>query len=345
MKKRSLAAVAAAAVLGLAACGGGIDAPSTMSEDDFVDELGDICSDTERDLDRIDEPADLAGLEDAAAEAIEVLTETQERLAELVPPEDLANDFDDFVDNVDDQLKALADLEEAGRDGDEAAANEVSAELGELSQRRSDLGDDLGVDECVNDDEPTDTTVAATDAATTVPPTAAPLTLPATVPPQTAPPATAPPATAAPSGPAFQVVDLTTIFVAPEGFGLVNSDPAAAQTFVDIVASVPELNSGISEMGVGVLVDDTGSAIATIVVGVATSDAMPVQWKDLLCGADGVLRTSGSGYTGIACAGAPDTGVSEIFTLTEGDLGLSVATLIPGIPADLVADAFFEANI
>ena len=141
------------------------------------------------------------------------------------------------------------------------------------------------------------------------------------------------------------MVDLTTVFVAPEGFTLVNSDPAAAQSFVDIVASIPELNGGISEMGVGVLLDDTGTAISTIVVGVASTDAMPAQWKDLLCGVDGTLRTSGSGYTGIVCPGAPGTGVSEIFTLTEGDLGLSVATLVAGIPADLVADAFFEANI
>jgi hypothetical protein len=349
MKIRSIAALAAAGVLGLAACGGGIDGPSSMSEDDFIEEVGDICSDTERDLDRIDEPATIADLEDAAAEAIEVLTDTRERLGEIVPPADLADDFADFIDNVDDQLDALADLEAAGKDEDEEAANEVSAELGELSQRRSDLADDLGVDECVNDEEPTDTTPPtdppSADPATTVPPTVTPLTLPVTLPPQTVPPATAPPATVAPTGPLFDVVDLSTIFVAPEGFTLINSDPAAAQSFIDIVASVPELNNGISEMGVGVLVDDTGDAISTIVVGVASTDSMPAQWKDLLCGVEGTLRTSGSGYTGIVCPGAPGTGVSEIFTLTEGDLGLSVATLVAGVPADLVADAFFEANI
>jgi hypothetical protein len=344
MKTRTLVAVATVAAFALTACGS--DGPGTLSEDDFVEEVGDICSDTERELGRIDEPEALADLEDTAAEAIEVLTDTRERLADISPPEDLAADFDEFLENVDDQLAALADLQEAGADEDEQAVNDASDELSQLSQRRSDLGDDLGVDDCVNDDDTTDPSTPATDTAPTVPADTVPLTLPPTVPqtlpPETAPPETAP-ATAPPSGQGFTVVDLSTVFVAPSGFTLVNSDPAAAQPFIDIVASVPELNTGVLEMGVGVLLDETGTAVATIVVGVAVGDAMPGQWKDILC-VNGILRTSSAGFTGIACEGEPGSNVAEIFTMTEGDLGLSVASLIADLPADLVVDAFFEAN-
>jgi hypothetical protein len=348
MKTRTLVAVATAAAFAVAACGS--DGPSTLSDEDFVEQMGDICSDTERELDRIDEPQALGDLDETAGEAIEVLTDTRERLSDIEPPEDLAADFDDFLENVDDQLAALADLQQAGADEDGEAVDAASADLGQLSQRRSDLGEELGVDECVNDDESTDPTTPAAD--TTVPVDTAPLTLPPTVaptvPPETVPAETVPaetaPATSPPSGQGFTMVDLTTIFVAPEGFTLVQSDPVAAQPFIDIVASVPELNTGIEEMGVGVLLDDEdGTAVATIVVGVAIGDAMPGQWKDILC-VNGVLRTSASGFTGITCPGPPGSNVADIFTMTEGDLGLSVATLIADLPADLVVDAFFEAN-
>jgi hypothetical protein len=368
---RSLVAVATVAAFGLVSCGGD-SGPSTLSEDEFVDQMADICQDTVRDLDRIDTPETLADLEDTAKDGIEVLTDTRERLGELVPPEDLADDFDDFVANVDDQIDALEDLGKAGADEDEGAVNDVSETMDELSTRRSELGDDLGVDECAEIEDDTDTTDPdTTDPDTTgpgstdgpdqtvaddtvppvsgPPPSTPPLTLPSTVPPQTTPvtvaPATVPPATLAPAtGPQFDVVDLSTVFVAPDGFTLEPGDPTAQQDFVNALALVPVLNEGIQEMGVGVLVSEDGVVVATIVVGVAISDSMPGEWKDILC-TNGTLRTSGDGYTGIQCPGAPGSGVYEIFTLTEGDLGLSIASLDDRVPADLVADAFFEANL
>jgi hypothetical protein len=279
-----------------------------------------------------------------------VLTKTRDRLSDVKAPDDLQADFTDFVANIDDQIDALDDLEAAGKSDDQADADKVFTTLTELNDERGQLGEDLDVDECTNNDQTTTTDPVATEAATTLPAATVPLTLPPTLPPATAPPVTTPVTTAAvetvPSnGQLFNVVDLTTIFAAPEGFTLVESDPAAAQAFIDIVAAVPQLNEGVLEMGVGVLLDETGAAIATIVVGIAIGDNMPAEWKDILCGTDGVLRTSANGYTGITCPGAPGTGVSDIFTLTTDDLGLSVASLVDGLTADLVADAFFEANL
>lgn len=347
MKTRSLVAFTAVAALTVASCGGG---SGTLSEDDFVELMADICADAERGLDRLDAPADLAGLESFSQDASEVLTETSERLSKLKAPDDFAVDFDNFVANIDDQIDALDDLEAAGRNDNDAAAEAAFVLLGDLNVERSQLGEDLGVDECVNDDETTTSDPVATEAATTVPADTVPLTLPPTLPPQTAAPDTTPvetvPIETIPSnGQLFTVVDLSTVFVAPEDFTLVNSEPAAAQAFIDIVASVPALNEGVLEMGVGVLLDATGTPVATIVAGIAIGDAMPGEWKDLLCGTVGTLRTSASGYIGITCPGAPDTGVSDIFTLTTEDLGLTVASLIEGLPADVVADAFFEANL
>lgn len=350
MKSRSFVAFTAVAALAATSCGGG---SGTLSAEDFADVMSDICADAERGLVDLQAPDDVAGLESFARDASEVLTATRDRLADVKAPDGVDADFTNFVANIDDQIDALDDLEAAGKNDDEAAAEEVFTTMGDLNDERDQLAQELGVDGCTNDDETATSDPPATEAATTDPvatvATVA-LTLPPTVPPATASPDTTPvdtvPSETAPSsGQSFAVVDLTTSFVAPPNFTLVNSDPAAAQAFIDIVAAVPQLNKGVLEMGVGVLLDDTGTAIATIVVGIAIGDNMPGEWKDILCGTDGTLRTSADGYTGITCPGAAGSGVTDIFTLTEADLGLSIASLVDGLPADLVADAFFEANL
>jgi hypothetical protein len=268
----------------------------------------------------------------------------------------MADDYEDFIGVVDDQIDAFGDFQKAADDKDDDAMQKASDRLDKLTSEGNDIADDLGVDDCISEQDTTDTTEpdttepATTEAAPTTteaPETTVAMTLPPTVPPATVPETTTfetvPSDTEVP-GQLFSVVDLSSIFVAPDGFTLIDSDPAARQAFIQIVASIPELNSGIQEMGVGVLQnDDDGTAIATIVVGVAIGDAMPGQWKDILC-SDGTLRTSAGGYTGVTCPGSASSGITDIFTMTEGDVGLSVASLIDTVPADLVVDAFFEAN-
>ena len=350
MNMRTLAAGLALGGLALTACGGGESA--TMGEDRFLDEVTEICDDAMRDLERIDAPADAAETERFAQDVAEVYTEAQDRLAELSAPDEFSRDFADFADVIDDQIKAFGDLEDAGKGDDDAAIAKAFERIVDRNADQAEIAAELGVDECAPTADPiTDaTTDATTDASTGSTPaapvtTAGPaLTLPPTVPPVVT---ASPVATTAPTpvGAQFSVVDLNTIFSAPEGFTLRASEPGSAQGFVDLVASVPALNEGLSEIGVGVLADnDTGDAIATIVVGIAIGDAMPAEWKSLLCGDQGQLRTSGEGILGIACAGTPDTNVFDIFTLTEGDTGVSVASVVDGISADLVADAFFSAN-
>ena len=99
-------------------------------------------------------PPTLADIEDAAAEAIEVLTETQRAAGRAGP----ARGPRRRLRRLPRQRRRPA--RRAGRPRGRRQGRRrsrgrtsVSAELGELSQRRSDLADDLGVDECVNDDE------------------------------------------------------------------------------------------------------------------------------------------------------------------------------------------------
>lgn len=344
MRTRSLAALVAAVSLGVTACGS--DGGGALSEDDFIDALTDICDDISRDLDRLDFPTD-EDFGDFGRQAAEILTGGVEQLQELAPPEDLARDYGNFVATIEDQVKAAEDLADA-RDADGVDA--AFTDLEQLSGDQSRYAEDLRVDECNPDADAdtTDTTVEAAVATTaTLPPTTAPpVTLPVTVAPVDTTPATTPPApTEAPQPPAtnFTVVDLTTLFVAPDGFYLVGSNPD--QATIDLISTSPELNEKLLEIGVAGLFESTSDRkIADVWLGISRTDAMPADWKDIDCPNSGELRTSAAGIIGIVCFGAADSPVWEIFTATDADIGISVYTLVPDVPSDLVADAFLLAN-
>lgn len=355
MNRRRMASAAAAAVLGfsgvgLAGCGGG--GSSTLSVDEFVDELSDICNDTEKDLDDLTFPEDAAGTEQFAGDVIEIYTEAKERLSGLNPPDDLARDFTDFKDVVDDELKLLGDLEDAGKDEDEAEIAEILGRFEKFDEERTSIAEDLDVDDCTSDDsEPTDTTTAdttpasTTPAATTTPETTpstlppTPLTLPSTLPPATVPAVTEP----ATTGQLFTVIDVATDFSAPAGFTLQSKTPDQA-TLDAVTAS--DLNVLMESFGVATLIDDEGTEVADVWVGVALLEdpGMPAAWKDLDCGGAGNLRQSEGGILGIVCEAALESPFWEIFTATQGVVGISVYTRLPNIGGDLVADAFLEAN-
>jgi hypothetical protein len=349
MRTRSITTYVAFAALALTACGGGGGGSKALSEDDFNDALTDVCDGASRRLDKLDFPTD-GDFGDFADDAAKIFENTIEDAKAIRPPDDLADDYDDFIANLEDQLDLTDDL---GKAKDEDAALKVLDKLGKLSDEQSGIAQDLDVEACdpsadggdttdTTDSSAADTTPAT--AASTVPPTtAAPITLPPTVP-QTLPPATLPPATQPPaSGDPWTVVDLTTIFNPPTGFYLKATTPTDGT--LDAVRALPELNNDLLEFGVATLVDASDDTeIADIWIGVSRDDTMPADWKTLDCPDGGDLRTSTDGIPGIVCYGAADSPTWEIFTATVGDYGISVYTLVPDVPGDLVADAFLEAN-
>lgn len=344
MRTRSITAFAAAVSLALVACGGG-DGGGSLSEDDFVDELADICGDVSKDLDRIEFPAD-EDYEAFAKDVLEVYQDALGRLGEINAPESLAKDYEDFIAVLEDQVDEIEQLGKAS-DGDEALQS--FDQMTKLSDEQSEIAQDLDVAECdPNDGADTATTVAETTPATTPATTAAPIALPTTVVPvvpETT-PATAPataPVTEPPAGPRFEILDLTARFIAPDGFYLEAGTPT--QGTLDLIASMPELNEKLLSIGVATLKDSSdNSDVADIWLGISRTDSMPVDWKTLDCPDGGDLRESGDGILGIVCLGALDSPVWEIFTATDADVGISVYTLLPDVPGDLVADAFLAAN-
>ncbi len=342
MRTRHWAAIAAVVSLGLAACGGD-DGGGPLSESEFADQLSDICGDAQRDLGRLDLPTD-DDVSAFSADAAEILNGAIEELQALAPPENAANDLEDFIGVLEDQLRAVEDLADAnGSDERDAAFEDLAA----ATERQGEIAQDLDVPKCGGNDSGSDTTTTEAAAATTVPATvpvttAAPITLPPTVAPtvpETTAAATVPPATTA----NFAVVDLTTIFVAPAGFFLSSGTPD--QPTIDLIASLPEMNEKLLEIGVATLVESgTNREIADIWVGISRTPNMPADWKNIDCPDGGELRTSANGVPGIVCYGALESPVWEIFTATVQDYGISVYTLVPDVPSDLVVDAFLAAN-
>ena len=342
MNRRRIAAAGAVAVLALTACGGS-SGPSALSEEDFIDDLTDLCEDTKKDLDKIDLPEDVADMERFAGDITEIYVDAQDRLKGLIPPEDFARDFGDFRDLIDETLDLLDDLEKAGKDDDEKEVEKLFTKLKGISDDQTAIADDLGIAECGADEESSDTTTGETVPLETAPVTTLPAT-PLTLPP-TLPPATAAPVGTDPAGTAlFTVMDVATEYFAPSGFTLISKTPD--DNTLNAVAN-SELNTEMDRFGVATLVDDAGTEVADIWLGVAVSEerGMPPAWIALDCGTDGELRESDGGIVGIVCPAAVDSPFWEIFTATSNAIGISVYTRLPNITGDLVADAFLEANL
>ena len=161
MRTRSISALMAATALALAACGGD-DGGRALSEDDLIDELTDICEDAQRDLQRLDDPTE-DNYDDVGADAAEVYGDVLEQLRELTPPEDLARDYGDFVDNIADQLEQAEALADARDFGD---AEDALDEIADLATDQSELAQDLDVEACDpfgGGDEPDDPATTTTE--------------------------------------------------------------------------------------------------------------------------------------------------------------------------------------
>jgi hypothetical protein len=119
---------ASLAVLALAASACSDSGPKTLSEDDFIGQMEDICRSASRDIEDVD-TSDPGYVDDI----VDIIHTGDDDLNDLTPPKPLANDFGDFVDNLEDQLSEAKDLAAAIDDDDAEAAQQASDNLSELS--------------------------------------------------------------------------------------------------------------------------------------------------------------------------------------------------------------------
>jgi hypothetical protein len=326
------------AVVGLVACGGG---GPKLSEDDFLDEVNDICADVEAELDSLGEPADMAELATMGEDAKAVVGDAIAELDDLDVPDDLADDFDDWLDVKKDQYELYDEVIAAAEDEDQAALEEVSAELGELDAESNELAADLDLDDCITEDgeEPTTTDAPTTD----VPANEVPTTE-ATV---------APPVTegTAPSAGGIDAYGLSEQFAPPLGytyqdFAQDQLDEIAARLTTD-----PDL-AVIDELaGADLLRDPTGEGDSSIIVfyadegiaGTATETALEGLALSIAGGTPAPITTPAGRP---ASTWVDDDGDTQLLA-TTGSVTvwvLGYTSAYPDVDVAAVFDGFLDAN-
>jgi len=172
--KRNRLMTASIVVMALAAASCGSDAPKTLSEDDFVTEMNSVCRTADRAIAKLDNTDD-----GYIGDIIDIVQTGYDDLSALTPPKALADDFNDFTANLDDQLTQFGKLDKAVKNEDADAAQTASDKLDKLSADSDDLADSIGASKCVgvgSGSEVTPTTDSVSPDTTEPPTTDAPET-------------------------------------------------------------------------------------------------------------------------------------------------------------------------
>lgn len=366
--RRTWAAALVVLVTVTASCGS--DGPSRLSEDDFLDQLVDVCGTTQDSFDDLDEPADLGDVKNTAKDSISILEDAQKALAEIVPPENYARDFKKFMSLVDDEIAAFTDLRTAAADGDQPGAQAAYDDLTKLLAKQAAIADDLDSDDCSGVGAgPADPTVDPTVDPTGIPPTES--TVAASVVTIAPPPTPALPTTTLPTTTAATptIAVITTVAptipesTAPTSSGSILSesvtgsfDPPAGYTMVDTTSdittdiltgmgTVPELTAAVDSVGVADLIEPGGVTVARILISFTNDEnvQMPAAWTEYFC-ASGISVTTPGGFTGTECSNTAVTPEQRFFTLAGGQAGFSVISVDPNLDLGGLVDAFFQAN-
>jgi hypothetical protein len=331
-----------------------------LSEDDFIDELNGICSDAGRDLRRLD-----ASDRNFFDDALEILQTGADDLAELKPPSDLEDDFNDFSDNLDDQIKATEDLRDAVDDEDEEAIADASGELADLAADGNDLADSLGADDCVDvgggvegtDDTTVDTTDDSTGDTTdeTTPNTPLPIdTTVETSPPITDPPATTAPATTAPAttAPPMTVPTGTGDGLAQDASLAWNPPDGYVWEPLDDLAGVgtpygdPVLGSVLTGYWAGLITNPTSGQQALVYFSEVSAEWTPEQLEAIFAFegvSGGTDITTPLGLPGRTSLGVGDEGQFDVGLIY---LSTNTVSIITPAGSDVVGilDGLFTAN-
>lgn len=145
-------AVATGAVALAAACGGGGDdeGSASLTEDEFAEQILDVCRDAAVRSEALEEPETRDELLPALEASVALSEQRAAELAEIMPPPELASQYQEFLDIDARQVELLnqgiAGLER-GRSSQEIL-DEAGAEFDRNAARFAEIAQELGVGQC-----------------------------------------------------------------------------------------------------------------------------------------------------------------------------------------------------
>ncbi len=336
---RARAALATVSVLaGVTACGGGGgEGGAALSSRALTDAIEELCEEALDDIDDLDTPRTIGEWDDFGSDAAVIITTFADGLRALAPPARLRDELDELIENLDEQAAASEELAAAGRDGDEDAIADISAELRSLNAEMEPLALRLDASACARSD------AAVPDTTTTAPPTTTPSTTTTVAGSTTTDGST--------TDSAVRELDLATVFTAPEGYQL----EAFTDGVGDIIASFrensPALEAGLESYGGATVLASDGTFVGTLFMMLA-NDTVPdlagtdvaEQWFALAYGSG---FDSEEAYT--TADGVPGTlytfeDGTVAFTAVDGQVGLTFYT-DTAADVDPFVDGLLDANL
>ena len=165
MTRQLLALALSLAVL--TGCGGGDDGGSgggdPPAREDFVADANAICREGEQKIDEISSEgrqdiqsaSSQAERRDVVGDLLEQTAEEYrpylDRLRDLEPPEDLADEWSSFMDGITEAFDLIPELAEATRDNDEQKLSELSRKFSDIAGDTRPFAERTGLDDCLPD--------------------------------------------------------------------------------------------------------------------------------------------------------------------------------------------------
>ena len=152
----------------LAGCGGGEDGGSDGGEgpsrDEFVADANAICREGEQKIDEVSQDGQQeiqqakSGEQQrrAVGDLLELTAEEYrpylDRLRDLRPPDDLAEDWSSFLDRITEAFDLIPELADATRENDEQKLSELTTKFSDIAEDTRPFAERAGLDDCLPDE-------------------------------------------------------------------------------------------------------------------------------------------------------------------------------------------------
>ena len=147
MSRTTIGFLAAAAVTLFALVATGCSS-STLTQEEYAAEMNALCLANEAAGEEIGEPEGLAEVATMVPQFSAALSETLDDMAQLEPPDEIADEADEFVALGRQSSALLNDLATAAGDNDSAAFDALIGQIEQLGSESNEIANSLGATAC-----------------------------------------------------------------------------------------------------------------------------------------------------------------------------------------------------